>query len=292
MISLEIIQEMMMLEAAGIRQCDLAKNYGITKHTVRRILKERSKRILAISDLHCGHRAGITPPKFQTSDAQAKVWDWYTKTVRMLKPDVVFCLGDCCEGKGKRSGGSELIEVSWKGQIDMATIVIQEAQCKNITMVYGTGYHVGDDDDYEDQVAQNVGAIIKDHAFPICNGIQFDLKHKIGGSSIPHGRATALQKAKMWNAMWNDHDRGQPLANIIMRGHVHYHEYTGNPRGLAMTMPALQGWGSKFGQRQCEGIVDTGLVYFDIRPGDTVDTLSWHSILPKFPHHRVSTYEV
>jgi hypothetical protein len=174
----------------------------------------------------------------------------------------------------------------------MATEVIQETGCKKISMVYGTGYHVGDDDDYEDQVAQNVGAIIKDHAFPICNGIQFDLKHKIGGSTIPHGRATPLQKAKLWNAMWNDHDQGQPLADIVLRGHVHYHEYTGNSRGLAMTCPALQGWGSKFGQRQCEGIVDTGLLWFDIRPGDTVSTLQWHSSLPHFKHHQVRTYEV
>jgi hypothetical protein len=208
-----------------------------------------------------------------------------------LNPDVVFFLGDAVEGKGKRSGGSELIRIGWKDQIDMASIVISEPGCSRITMVYGTGYHVGDDDDYEDQVAQNIGAVIKDHAFPTCNGIQFDLKHKVSSSTIPHGRATPIQKAKLWNAMWSDHDKGQPLADVLIRGHVHYHEYTGNPRGLAMTMPALQGWGSKFGQRQCEGIVDTGLVYFDIRPGDTTDTMRWHSVLPKFRHHKVTIYE-
>ena len=29
-------------------------------------------------------------------------------------------------------------------------------------------------------------------------------------------------------------------------------------------MPSLQGFGSKFGVRQCEGIVKVGLVWFDI----------------------------
>ena len=92
--------------------------------------------------------------------------------------------------------------------------------------------------------------------------------------------------------MWNDHDQGQPLADVVLRGHVHYHEFTGNSQGLAITCPSLQGWGSKFGQRQCEGIVDTGLLWFDIRPGDTVNTLQWHSVLPHFGHHQVRTYEV
>jgi hypothetical protein len=269
----------------------IAQKLGLAISTVNKIINDRT-RILVIGDSHSGHIAGLTPPKWQTNDKQATVWDWYSNTVKMLNADVLFCMGDMMEGKGWRSGGTELITIAWKEQIDMAGEVIEEAGCKTITMVYGTPYHVGTNDDFEDMLAQNVGATIKSHAFPICNGIQFDLKHKVGGSTIPHGRATPLQKAKLWNKMWHDHNEEQPRADIILRGHVHYHEYTGNSSGLAMTCPALQGWGSKFGQRQCEGIVDTGIVWFDIRPGDTIETLRWQAILPKFDHHKVITYEV
>jgi hypothetical protein len=291
MISLQKRQEVILLDAMGLKGKGLTDICGLRHDMVRTILNNYT-RILVLADSHCGHKAGLTPPGWQREDHQEVVWDWYSDLVKKLKADVLFFMGDACDGKGKRSGGSELLEVTWKGQCDMATEVIEETGCKTITMVYGTGYHVGNDDDHEDQVAQNVGAIIKDHAFPTCNGIQFDLKHKVAGSTIPHGRSTPLQKAKLWNAMWNDHDKGQPLADVILRGHVHYHEFTGNSTGLAMTCPALQSWGSKYGQRQCEGIVDTGLLWFDIRPGDTVATLKWHSVFPQFSHHQVRTYEV
>ena len=65
-----------------------------------------------------------------------------------------------------------------------------------------------------------------------------------------------------------DRIRQLGAANVIIRSHVHYHEFSGNPTHIAMTTPALQGWGSKYGERQCSGIVDIGLVQFDISEGE------------------------
>lgn len=291
MISTENKTRILEYNALDLKLREIREITGYTEASISRTINNR-KRILSIGDGHSGHKAGITPPKWQTEDFQAEVWDWYCKRVRLLKPDVLFVMGDMIEGKGKRSGATELITADRMVQVDMATEVIGTVGCKEITMIYGTPYHTGDEEDWETIIAKNVGAYITGHAFPICNGLQFDLKHKVGGSTIPHGRATPLQKAKLWNKMWHDHNNEQPNADIILRGHVHYHEYSGNSRGLAMTLPALQGWGSKFGVRQCEGIVDTGLVWFDIRPGETLDTLEWHSSLPQFEHHQVLTYEV
>lgn len=291
MASIENKTKVLEYNTLGMRNAEIAALMGYNQSTITRILNNY-KTVLCITDSHCGHKAGLTPPAYQTMDAQAEVWDWYSQTIEPLKPDVLLVGGDMIDGKGKRSGGTELITTDRFKQAQMATEVIDEAGCKEIIMVYGTPYHAGDEEDYESVIARTVGAFITGHAFPICNGLQFDLKHKVGSSTIPHGRATPIQKAKLWNKMWHDHNNEQPNADIILRGHVHYHEYSGNSRGLAMTLPALQGWGSKFGIRQCEGIVDTGLVWFKIRPGETLNTLEWHASLPQFAHHQVKIYEV
>ena len=68
----------------------------------------------------------------------------------------------------------------------------------------------------------------------------------------------------MWNKMWHAEHERQPNADVIIRAHVHYHNYCGGDGWLAMTLPALQGYGSNFGARECEGIVDIGMVKFDV----------------------------
>ena len=52
--------------------------------------------------------------------------------------------------------------------------------------------------------------------------------------------------------------------SMILRGHVHYLNFCGGPGWLAMTLPALQMKGSKYGVRQCSGVVDFGFTVFDV----------------------------
>ena len=77
------------------------------------------KRIAVISDLHCGHVVGLTPPRWQSAVGlvgekiaamQKTLWDLYTEEMDAIKPiDVLIVNGDCIDGKGKRSGSTELI---------------------------------------------------------------------------------------------------------------------------------------------------------------------------------------
>lgn len=233
------------------------------------------KRVVAISDLHCGHVAGLTPPGYQISAARSKtaravqfeLWKFFSRTMENLQPiHALLCLGDCIDGKGLRSGGTEQLTLDIGEQCQMAVAAISEARAPKIVMVHGTPYHVGPDgDDYERYIADEVGATIGGHEWAECHGIVFDLKHKVGSSSIDHGRHTALAREKTWNELWSNRN-GAPRADILLRGHVHYFRYCGGPGWLGMTMPALQGFGSKYGVRQCSGIVDVGLVSFDIYP--------------------------
>ena len=230
------------------------------------------KRIVIVSDFHCGHVVGLTPPSYQSSsgslekfgEMQKAVWKFYADILKKLQPiHLLIVNGDAIEGKGERSGGTELIEPDRTEQVQMAARCIEISNAKNILMTFGTPFHTGVTEDFERSVADTVGAKIGSHEWVEINGITIDCKHKIGSSIIPHGRHTAIARDRLWNQLWSI-DGQQPLSNIIIRSHVHYHTFSGDADVLAMTTPALQGYGSKFGSRQCSGRVDIGLISIDI----------------------------
>lgn len=242
------------------------------------------KRVVIISDLHCGHMVGLTPPDYQTTsgslvkfgDMQKAVYDFYLVTLKALQPiNILIVNGDCIDGKGERSGGTEIIEPDRTVQCDMAVRCIEAVRAKNIIVVAGTPYHAGVTEDFERSIADAVGAHFGGHEWVDVNGTIIDVKHKIGSSTIPHGRSTAINRDRLWNQLWSIDD-SQPLADIIIRSHVHYHTYSGDADVLAMTTPALQGYGSKYGVRQCSGRVDIGLVHIDI---DSKGGYTWQAHL-------------
>lgn len=235
------------------------------------------KRVVAIGDLHCGHYAGLTPPVFQyrctvgpnylrkRGALQFECWSWYSKTLASLQPiDVLIVNGDMIDGKGTRSGGTELVTSDMQQQADMAAMCILEAKASKIICTYGTPYHVSaDGDDMESIVASKVDATIGGHEWIDVNGCVFDVKHKVGSSQVPHGRHTAIAREHLWNQLWAERDEA-PRADVILRSHVHFYDFCGSDDFLAMTLPALQGPGSKYGSRQCSGIIHYGLVHFDV----------------------------
>lgn len=230
-------------------------------------------RILAIGDLHCGHKAGLTPPKYQFhpsyKDTQSRLWDWYAATVAEIKPDVLFVLGDAVDGRGQRNGGVEQFLPSMEDQAACAVECIKAIGASRIVMVYGTPYHVAPDGvDWERRIAEDCGGTIHDHAMVDVDGVRFSLKHKIGSSSVPHGRATALLRDALWDVLWaSEAYEDRRRADVILRGHVHYHSHAGNTQHLAMTLPCLQ-MSSDYGARQCQGVIDYGMVSFDCEGGN------------------------
>jgi len=252
------------------------------------------KRIIVIGDLHCGHRCGITPPDFQGEqpDGSGKETKWnkirlecwheYDRLLRELAPfDHLFVMGDCIDGKGKRSGGTELIQPTLAAQKDMAVETINHARVVcgrrklSIVGVYGTSYHVASDgEDMEDAIKKACGFTkYGAHEWPEVNGAVFDLKHKIGSSSIPHGRHTAVARDLLWNSLWYMLSM-QPKAAVLLRAHVHYFTHCGTAVWSGFTTPALQAMGSKFGAREMSGTVDWGLMHFDVSAKGAVD---WHA---------------
>jgi len=225
------------------------------------------KKVLIIGDIHAGHRAGLTPPEWQNSPKQAEQWNAYKTIIESVGPvDILVVNGDSIDGKGERSGGTEIIVPDRHEQGEVAEHCIRQIKTKDILMTYGTPYHAGTEEDFEGPIANRLGAEIRDMLEFTVEGVNFNVKHKIGGSSIPHGRATPIAREKLWNMLWEEMEV-QQKAHILIRSHVHYYTFTGAVNWLGFTTPALQGFGSKFGARQCSGIVDFGMVLVKVYKG-------------------------
>jgi len=246
----------------------------------------KTKRVGIFSDSHCGHLVGLTSPQYQmtytkqrgtwrdkAADLERESWNWFEKETNATGPfDVVIFNADMIDGRGERSGGTELITTNRITQVDMALDVLKQLKAKHYVLTYGTPYHTGDKEDFEDIIADRLRDVkgvksvkIGSHEWVDVNGCVFDVKHHIGSSQIPHGRYTALARDRLWNCLWSDH-KEQPKGDVIIRSHVHYHVFCGEDDVLAMTTPALQAMGTKFGARKCSGRVNYGFVHFDVNP--------------------------
>jgi len=203
----------------------------------------------------------------------------------------VIIAGDCIDGKGKKSGSREQLTTDRHEQVEMAREAINEIQAGRIVITYGTPYHSGSDEKWEKVLAeelandrgQRLGAKgcdvrISAQETVDVNGLIFDVKHKVGRSSIPHGKFTPLARTKIWDRIWAEVGQ-RPAADVILRGHVHYHCHCGTPEYLAMTLPALKGLGDEFGAEQCDDIIHFGLVWFDVK---SKDDWCWQNSLLKW----------
>ena len=262
------------------------------------------KRILVIADLHCGHVVGLTPPRWQAkagsggwreraTDYQKAAWNWYVRKTSAHGPfDVVVCNGDAIDGRGERSGGTELIEPDRTEQCNMAMRCIQRAMNSKtkLIMTYGTAYHTGSHEDWEKEIASDLNGKIGSHEWIDAEGVIFDLKHHVGGSQVPYGRATAISREALWSLLWAERDLA-PRTDVVIRSHVHYHEFCGGrsyrPR-LRMTTPALQGMGSKYGARRCSGLIDFGFLVFEVSRRD----ISWGDVCEDLKQSKATVTKV
>jgi len=218
----------------------------------------KRKRLLVLSDMHCGSKWGLV------KDNNNPLWKWFIGKINENRPyDICLVNGDAIDGKGERSGGTEQLTADRIEQKDMAIEILQEIDAKKYLFTYGTPYHVGKEEDWEKLIADHFNARISGQDFFDINGLQFHAKHKIAGSTIPHGRFTPLARQRVWNLFWAD-SGGVPRTDVFIRSHVHYFDYCGDDSFLAMITPALQGWGSKYGERMCEGTVSFGFIVFDV----------------------------
>ena len=269
----------------GVYTPTILKKFRISQGTVEQLIGE-VQRVLFWSDSHCGSKVGLTPPNRQLklipnpdneedrinnkwALSQAECWNWYINTLEMLKPiDKCFILGDAIDGDGSRSGGTELITTDRNTQVVMATECIKKVDANYYSMVFGTPYHCGQDEDFETNIAKNLGCKIGGHEWENVNGCVFDLKHKQSNCINP---STSLFNEIRDNREWAGVGE-QPKANVLVRAHTHRFCITKIEDTIGLSLPALQAYGTKFGARQCSRKVQFGLVVMDVWPdGEVVE---------------------
>jgi hypothetical protein len=198
-------------------------------------------------------------------------WNEYCEIARKwFQPDVLIVNGDCIEGRQDRQGGAELITADRNVQCDMAIDAINVWQAKRVYMTYGTSYHVGSQaEDFEYNIMEKIGATLEGRLYLDIEGVVFDVRHKVGSSGVPHGRATALLRELMWDLIEQANEVG-PKVDVIVRSHVHYHIWVETPDQIAFTTPGLQLKRGRFGSRECSGEIHWGAVRLTVDKGEVV----------------------
>lgn len=244
--------------------------------------RARTKRILFIADTHCGAKGGLTPPPWQIPSSrddlcrhawhaiQYEGWRQYLSWLDECGPvDCAVHLGDAIDGTSSRSGGTEALTLDLAEQCAIARECIRHVRAKRWIMLYGTPYHTaGDGQDWDAQLARDIGAEIHDHCWVEVNGAIIDAKHKCGGSAVPAGGDAYLRGEILWSHEWALR-HGWPLPTEIVRAHVHRARVV----DCARSVPGLELW-TKYGGRQCRGVVDFGLSWADVTDKGEV---TWHT---------------
>lgn len=264
----------------------------------------KKKRMIVVSDFHCGHEFGLTPEIYSRSqdckevtDIREKASRWFHKQVDRFRPyDLCLANGDLIDGNGFLTGGREQVEASLINQSTMATNILKYINAKNYEITVGSAYHTGKCEDYEAICAKDMGTELKDSTIFALNGKYFDARHFTSNASSPIGnKSIAIKKDQIFRALESyaeqieEKKTDAPIPTVYIRSHVHKHDYSSgsNYNILLMTTPALQ-LNSMYGKRQCNGMVDFGFIVFDI---GTKGEMTWKPIIQRIKlHSKVAQY--
>jgi hypothetical protein len=237
------------------------------------------KTIVFISDLHAGSVFGLTPPEYWEADdarreMQKEAWHAYHKIVKKWsKPDFLCVNADCIDGSQAKMGGAELTTPDRNIQAEMAEEAISMWDAGQILMTYGSTYHVSSGaEDFEYNIAHRVNAKIGGRLNFEIEGIEFDMRHKVGSSGIPHGRATPLLREMMWNLIKDGLEGDAPKKlRVVVRSHVHYHMWVEQPGRVMFTTPCLQLSRGRYGSRECVGETHWGAMRLTVKDGQIIN---------------------
>jgi hypothetical protein len=250
-------------------------------------------RILSICDMHSGNISGVTPDKYNPDSEighkmflyRQSLYHWVQQRIFDLKPiDICVCNGDAIDGKGVKTGGNEQLTTDRTVQIDMAVEFLKWIGAKEYYFTYGTQYHVGQEDDWENRIASEFKTRPEATAVLSINGLLMKWRHHTGGSSTFSTRSSSLMRNQVNDILWSvdgEEDRG----DVLVYSHVHYFLAVTDRFGTIFASPALQGWGgSQLGARRMGGIVDYGFLHFDV---ESKEDWNWkaHRLL-QTPHVR------
>jgi hypothetical protein len=223
----------------------------------------RSKCILALSDLHCGSVYGMLPPDFVTSDDGAKkqnpgqrylweCWTYLRDRIKGLPITAVVVNGDCIDGRQQAQRGTELALPMLEDQTAAAECCLKFLRPATGDAKWyftqGTEYHDAKAGREVEVLARAMGATpyvglgtgryCREALDLEIDGVITNFAHGISCSGGLY-RATAPDREAVWSALAGKEGK-MPRADCLVRSHAHYFVHLEHQTKHAVICPAWQ----------------------------------------------------
>lgn len=247
-----------------------------------------------VSDLHCGSDSGLLPPNFVNSSGaligqnpvQAWLWDrWHHQCEMMWRTPMkaVVVNGDAVDGSQRKSGGYGVmpnIADQRKAAIDTIEHLLGGfASRPPVYVVRGTPYHVGNDGDTEESIADALRSEVwigrggGHRAKPI-------LDLTIGKVKVNWAHHLAFSKVNASTPLGREVERAHKLArkthtqppDVLIRSHVHQRAVVDVDGVWAVSTPCWQVLSSHILKSDTFSVVDIGGVITWINPDEPRET--------------------
>ncbi len=221
------------------------------------------KRILVLSDLHCGSIYGMHPPKFLASDdrgvpqnpGQAYLWRCWkdlAARVKRMRIHAVVVNGDVIDGYQRAQRGTELNLPMIADQAAAAEEVLKVMKKATGKAVWyftqGTEYHDSKAGREIENVARSLGAQsyrglgTGRHSREVLDlevdGVVCNFMHGVSCSSGLY-RATAPDREGIWSALAGKEGK-MPKADAVVRSHAHFFVRVEHPTKHILITPCWE----------------------------------------------------
>lgn len=279
----------------------MSKSSQFTTSNVCRVESPTDEIAIGIlSDMHCGHMLGLTPPDdFRALEAedpdirllakkQREFWDTYCELIRLAGPvDHLLINGDCIDGDGFRLEGAETIAQTPDQAARMAARCVKKwitpSRTKSVHMIGGTPSHTWFGSlDMERLVRDSVltkcpvvsydQAGIVEFSFPNANK-EFRIlqRHDTPKGGIRTGGAGpgAIRQSVGYDLEFLYNGYADLRPDMLVFSHAHEAFFAMQPlAGLnryIIVTPCLQGSGSVYGKTKCIGTISWGITVIILR---------------------------
>lgn len=237
-------------------------------------MRDTLKTVLVVNDLHVGSYESIMPSAVVLSSDNGqklmlnqsnlqkffmKQWqDMIGRLNAIGGVDICICNGDLVEGVNKFEHGLGNWTNDVGMQVDTAVRLLRMIGAKEYYGSQGSPYHTGLNTSADRLVMERLLGHFSTDFYLSVNGLRFYVRHDIGYSGVPHGRATSLNR-DIINTKLNEDIYGN--VDVHLYGHTHYSQAVLNFGKLAVNVP---GWKARdeFIRRKSTGPFDCGYAVF------------------------------
>jgi len=234
------------------------------------------KVVLGISDTHVGSMYGLCMPNmgFVLNDVQQFLWDhWVAMCKAIGHVDCVICDGDMIEGINKKEGAKQTIP-DVMIQVKMAKALLSMIDADKFVFTCGSPYHVGCNPNADQMLCEMMGGeYLEEDGNVDVDDIVIHVRHHASYSKNPDGRYNSQQKDAMIMRLNED------KADIILRGHTHRFNYSGNIHNITISIPCWKSLDA-FMRRSSSELPDCGYILMKIDGAD----YSWDQMVFNVPN--------